>query len=364
MDEITFMPKGKSEPCSVEGRFILGPDEPYNSVVFEGRDSRYYILPKSDVRKTSSDETPFTYFDKKEFRVQLENEFPKRSGYSILETENFFVVYTTSRAFADWYAKLLEKVFKDYLTFWKGKGLELKKPEYSLVAVVLSNRPMFFKYGAAEEVQVDEIMHAYYSKAANRIVICDISGIETQNEGDSKRATSRDIREFLNQPGAGKNIAAVVHEATHQLGFNTGMHPRYGNYPLWICEGIAVFHEVPDAKNRDGWTVTAKPNGYRLAYLRNYFNRNPQEPLQTIIRSDAPLKDVKTGLNHYAVAWGLTYYLIMKRPKDFVRYLEKMSKKDFFSDDSPELRIEEFEEHFGKDWRKIEDECKALWKKI
>ena len=37
----------------------------------------------------------------------------------------------------------------------------------------------------------------------------------------------------------------MVHEATHQLGYNLGLHNRTGSNPKWIVEGLATVFETP-----------------------------------------------------------------------------------------------------------------------
>ena len=45
----------------------------------------------------------------------------------------------------------------------------------------------------------------------------------------------------------------VIHEATHQIAFNCGLHTRYADNPLWLTEGMALYFETPDLRSRSGW---------------------------------------------------------------------------------------------------------------
>lgn len=344
-----------------QGRILL---EAQNGLVFEARDGQYFIVPPEDVIDRQSDDTPFQTFSRKELLERLKKEFPESRGYSILQKEHFLIVYTTSKAFADWYGRLLEKLYSSYIAFWKGKGLALDKLETPMVALIYSNRDGFFRHAKSEGVTPHPQLCAYYNKLTNRVVLCDISGLEKMREGSDDRANARAIQNFLRQPSAAYNIALVVHEATHLIGFNCGMHRRFAPYPLWVCEGLAMFHEVPDRNDKNGWNIRPRPNDVRLRDLKNYLSQRPYQPLQKMIRDDKVFHEPATALNNYAMAWGLTYYLVMRRPKDFSEYLKRLMEKRPETEDSPEIRIREFEDCFGDDWDKLYRECGDYLRKL
>ncbi len=55
----------------------------------------------------------------------------------------------------------------------------------------------------------------------------------------------------------------------------------------------------------------------------------------------------------YALAWAWTYYLILKKPKEYVAYLKILSEKSIDSEDSPEIRLRDFTACFGDNWEKL-----------
>lgn len=359
LDHVEFKQNGALRQAS--GRILI---EAQDGLVLETRDMQRHIIATQDLAKRSSDDKPFTVLSKKELLEVLKKEFPESQGYNILQKEHFLIVYTTSKAFADWYGQLLEKLYTNYINFWKSREIVLDKLEIPLVVLIYANRPQFFRHARSEGVSPNEQLHAYYNKLTNRVVLCDISGIETFRQGDERRGNSRAVQTFLEQPGAVYNIAMVVHEATHQIGFNCGMHQRNAPYPLWLCEGLALFHEVPDRGKRAGWSIRPKVNDMRLRDLKRYLQRRPQRPLQTLIEADEVLREPTTALDNYAMAWGLTYYLVMQRPKEFSSYLNNMAEKTFLSEDSPAIRIRDFEDCFGKDWEKLYKECGEYLQKL
>lgn len=352
METVGFQHGGKQR--KEKGRVIL---EAQDGLVFESRDTQYYILSSDKIIDRESDETPFVHYSKRELLQRLKEEFPESRGFSILQKKHFFVVYTTSKAFADWYGQLLEDLYSGYINFWKGRDITLDKLDVPMVALVYANRTQFFNHAASEGVAPDPQLFAYYNKLSNRVVLCDISGIEVGRQGENRRATGRTIQAFLEQPAAAFNIATVVHEATHQIGFNCGMHERFAPYPLWLCEGLALFHEVPDRGKKAGWSIRPKINDLRLRDLKKYLSRSPQRPLQTLLESDKVLQTSDTAVDNYAMAWGLAYYLIMQRKKEFSIYLKKMAAKTPLCEDTPEIRIQDFEDVFGNDWNALYKAC-------
>ncbi|MCL2744227.1 MAG: DUF1570 domain-containing protein, partial [Planctomycetaceae bacterium] len=321
------------------------------------------VKTENQIARKSND-VPFSYLTKREILKRLEEEFPRSRGFDILQEEHFLIVYTTSKAFADWYGRLLKQLYSSYIAFWRGRGLQLDKLEIPMTALIFANKEQFFRFAATDGVERNDQMFAYYNKLTNRIVLRDFSGHETFRSGGNYRATTKDIQEFLQQTGAVFNIAAVIHEATHQIGYNCGMHERFAPYPLWLIEGMALVHEVPDRDKKGGWSIRPKVNDLRLHHLKRYLAKQPARPLQAIIENDAVLRQGESALDNYAMAWGLTYYLITMRQKELSAYMKKLSEKTPLTEDSPEIRIKEFEDAFGSDWQKLYRQCGDYLRKL
>src|SRR4029079_18377404 len=95
----------------------------------------------------------------------------------------------------------------------------------------------------------------------------DLTGAEALR-GQQRRGTLRDINQMLSQPAAVPLVATIVHEATHQIAFNSGLQTRYADLPLWLLEGMAVYFEAPDLDSSRGWTGIGKVNYPRLETFR------------------------------------------------------------------------------------------------
>jgi len=151
-------------------------------------------------------------------------------------------------------------------------------------------------------------------------------------------------------------VATVIHEATHQIAFNCGLQTRLADIPIWLNEGVAMYFETPDLRSSTGWRGIGAVNQNRLFQFRGYYKKRPQDSLLTLMANDRRIQGKSEDerfqgreaiLNAYGEAWCLTYYLIRYKPKQFVAYLKFLSEKQPSFIDTPEQRIEQFEQFFG-----------------
>src|SRR5205823_11061826 len=80
------------------------------------------------------------------------------------------------------------------------------------------------------------------------------------------------------------NIATIMHEAAHQMSFNTGMLRRDGDLPVWLVEGLATYCE---ATEQGFWKGIGAANPERLRPLaaarRGHLSLLP---LRSLVESD------------------------------------------------------------------------------
>ena len=93
------------------------------------------------------------------------------------------------------------------------------------MVIIFSNRN---DYERAAKNEVGDASHSivgYYNQLTNRITTYDITGSDSTDTTPSQSSHSLGI-EILRNPRASSLIATLVHEATHQLAFNAGLHVR------------------------------------------------------------------------------------------------------------------------------------------
>ena len=157
---------------------------------------------------------------------------------------------------------------------------------------------------------------------------------------------------MLARSDAERTIATIVHEATHQIAFNCGLHTRFSDCPMWFSEGLAVYFEVLDRSK--GTTIGL--NRVRLPQFQKYLRRRPSDSLETLLTDDKRLRDAKQAENSYAEAWALTYFLLHKHPDRYVDYLKTLAEKKPMVWDTADQRLAEFKAAFGGDLKKLDAE--------
>ncbi len=173
----------------------------------------------------------------------------------------------------------------------------------------------------------------------------DLTGMESQRHG--RVAAAAQINLILSQPDAVQTVSTIIHEATHQIAYNCGLHTRFSDFPLWISEGIAMYFETPDLRSEKGWRGIGNVNRPRLAHFREHGPSRGSKWLEAMLCDDKQFIDTKHALDAYANAWALTYFLITKHPKEYVAYLSTLSAKKPILEDGPEGRLDDFRNCFG-----------------
>jgi hypothetical protein len=269
------------------------------------------------------------------------------AGFSIHQTANYLICYDTSRAYAEWCGALLERLYRAFTNFWDRKGVDLSEPEFPLVAVVFASQKSYTGYSRPELGEAAGSIPGYFSLRTNRMNMYDLTGLEVFARISNRRNTTAQINQILTRPEAQQMVATIVHEATHQIAFNCGLHRRYSDCPVWFSEGIAIYFETPDLQSQRGWSGIGALNRPRLEQFQKYLPRGPADSLRTLIADDQRFRNREHSLDAYAEAWALTYHLIRRHPKEYVGYLKKLSEKKPLMYDDPQTRVREFEEAFG-----------------
>jgi hypothetical protein len=192
----------------------------------------------------------------------------------------------------------------------------------------------------------------------------DLTGIESLRGAGDRRGSSAQINLVLSRPEAEPLVATIIHEATHQIAFNSGLQTRFADIPLWVSEGIAVYFETPDLQSSKGWRNVGAVNTSRLERFREYLPQRPAASLKSLICDDKRIRDTRTALDAYAEAWALNYYLIHHRPKQYIAYLQMLSQKKQFFWDDPQTRLKEFQAAFGENLGQLDADFLRQMQKV
>jgi hypothetical protein len=261
--------------------------------------------------------------------------------------------YNTSAAYARWVGALYERLFDAFYTFWRSKGAELHEPDFPLAAIVFDTRQNYENYARAELGPSTSTIMGFYSLHTNLVTMYDLTGQEEMKFVGDRNAQAR-ISQLLSQPNAERNVATIVHEATHQLAFNSGLQQRFTDTPFWVSEGLAVYFETPDLDNSKGWRNIGAVNRYNLINFRKYLRTRPPGALERLLSDDKRFRDPATMADAYAEAWALNYYLIRTDGKTYARYLKLLSEQTPLVMQEPAERRDQFLKVFGKSLEELE----------
>ncbi len=215
----------------------------------------------------------------------------------------------------------------------------MAEPEFPLVALVLKDREDFVEHAGAEIGDTANVVMGYYHLGSNRMMTYDVPNFE-------------------------RNVATIIHEATHQLAYNSGMQTRYADNPMWVTEGLAMFFESPDRRNPKKWRGIGRVNQVNLARWRKYLPNRPAESLTTLLTDDMRYRSSATAEAAYAEGWALSYFLIKTRRKQYVNYLRKLSEGKLSSILTEQERIAMFEQAFDTTLAELDKSFVAYMRRV
>ena len=250
------------------------------------------------------------------------------------------------------YAALLEDVYNEFQTHFSRRRFTLETPEFPLVVYVFPTQQQFAEYAEQEGAAFSASLKGYYSRNTNRIALyaegAGFAALETGSATKSLAATPSSAGAVLASiEGDFRNT--LIHEATHQLAYNTNLHSRLGDHPRWMSEGLAMLFEE-DSRRDDSTNgnVEDRVNRSRYIWFMNYRQtRRPQQALRDFISGDDLFQ--QAGLDAYSEAWALSFYLIETRSAEYRRYLQTIAAREPLEAYSPDQRLADFQAAFGKD---------------
>jgi hypothetical protein len=348
LEHVTYERDGKQ--TSVSGR--LEAEAKDGGVLILAEDGVMHAVQPGEIKNRTQDDASFTPLAAEALGKKLLAELP--AGFKLHQTSHYVICYNTSDAYADWCGALFERLYRAFTNFWSRKGMDLHEPEFPLVAVVFADRAAYLNYAKAELGPAADAIVAYYNLQNHRIAMYDLTGVESIRQPGGARGSAAQINRMLAQPQAEATVATIIHEATHQIAFASGLQRRFADIPLWVSEGLAVYFETPDLQSAKGWRNIGAVNHSRLDRFREYLPNRNGDSLKSLVADDKRIRDPRQALDAYAEAWALNYFLLRQKPREFIEYLKRLAEKPPMIYDDPETRLREFQEAFGPDVTKLD----------
>ncbi len=349
MDHVTFRREGRTRnadgrvvPLTVDGRIVLTAQD--GGLLFLARDGVLWRILPMEIVKQTTDDVPFRAYSPEQMTKSVLADLPK--GFKVYDkAKHYLIYYDSSQAYAAWCGAMFERLYTAFYNAWKIQHFDLVEPEFPLVAIIFSNKASYVNYSKDELGDAADSIFGYYNMESNRMIMYDLVGVAQRLAGRSGGIAQ--INELIARSNSPGMVTTIVHEATHQIAFNSGLHQRLSDCPKWFSEGIAMYCETPDLKGTKGWAGIGVVNSNRLEQFRLYQQKRPADSLEKLIGGDQRLVNPEQVVEAYSESWALTFYLIHKHPKEYVAYLRVLSRKQPLVVDTKATRIAEFEKQFG-----------------
>lgn len=310
------------------------------------RDGQLQELNLKDIRKFQRLSPRFQPLSSAEVRDGLRREFGKE--FEVAGSQHYLVCAPKGKARE--YAQLFEEIYRSFHGYFSVRGFQVTSPEFPLVAIVFPDHKSFDAYCRKDGFRAFRGLMGYYLRTSNRVALFDPGN--AKDAVSSKTTAPPSSIEASIQAGLADTM---VHEATHQVAFNTGLHPRMGENPKWIVEGLATVFESPGIRGSSAQRGKAfqRINRERYLWFQNFVkSRRKPKSLGNFVSSDRSFQTA--ALDAYAEAWALSFYLIETRPAKYAKYLGAIADRNPMSGYPAAERLADFQKAFGSDLEMLE----------
>jgi hypothetical protein len=301
-------------------------------VVLLARDGRLWDFPPQKASQFRKKSASFTSYSPAEIRANLERELGGK--LEITGTGHYLVAHPPGTG--PMWANRFEELYRSCIHYFMQRGVKVHEPQFPLVAVVWGNRNDFLHFASQDGSGVRPGVLGYYSPGTNRITLYD------QGSGSASNQTWR------------QNEATIIHEATHQVAFNCGIHNRFAKTPLWLAEGLGTMfeaHGVWDWRNYP--QMSERINRERLAQFRQWLKvGRPAGSFAGLLSSDRQFQ-ANPGAA-YSESWAWTFFLTEVYPQKFSQYVQRIASRPDFEEYPMTRRLADFTAIFGADLRMLE----------
>lgn len=347
MDVVSWRLKGTV--VQKEGRVLVQAQD--GGLVLETEDGQIWVISPDDKVSQTQNDKHFKSDTQDEVIAGLKTELP--AGFQFHKTKNYVIAYNTSKVYAEWAGSLFERLFVAFENYWGDRHkLKLTKPEFPLVAVIFKDKNSYEAFCREEVGNAIGSVIGYYSLTTNRMMMYDLTGLSGNTRSRVTRTSQ--ITSIMSRPQAERTVATIIHEATHQIAYNTGIQTRFADNPVWLSEGMAMYFETPNPRSSRGFPKIGSVNRYQLAQFKKALVNRKSNNLITLLTDDTYMRNTKTAAAAYSEAWALSYFLMKKYPDKYAEYLKLIAKKPRMVWDSKNERLEEFKSVFGEDLSKLE----------
>ena len=317
---------------------------------------------------------PVDAFDGREF-ARLMDDLARRRRLTAmgprLRSDHFLAVGNTDESFARLQLQRCELLRSRFLAHFRRKGFALQEPPQRLMVALFDDQEGLEAYvGQRLAAEIAGLYHP----PSNRLVVYDYGrnrGLlhhkdEARKFADrlgtvlEKQLVLGSVERRTREIRADANVATIMHEAAHQMSFNTGLLSREGDQPLWLAEGLATYCEPTE---QGYWKGIGALNPDRLRPLAaSVRGKRKLLPLRALLEGDRWMRGrdaARSAEMGYAQSWALFRMLMDEQPRALRRYCELIYPRQ-----TAEHRLADFVQVFGADLAKLEQRHRAYVKRV
>lgn len=228
------------------------------------------------------------------------------------------------RGHIDRWKTRFDALLSGYRRYFNVRHWKIREADFPLQVYVLRSRQEFIAYSTKNGASASANTIGSYFPNTNTCILYELPGAGGTNWTETE--------------------ATIVHEAVHQLAFNTGVHERLFENPLWCVEGLATLFEKPSVYDprAASSTVSTRLNEYQRDILKDYCDSGGrlEELLAHIIATDEAFST--NPQEAYAASWALTFYLTERMPRQYKQLLQRQQARGFGAYSSRD-RIRDFQ---------------------
>lgn len=329
-ETITFRPRPDSDAViRVSGDVLVTAAD--GGMLLMAEDGQMWTVQPERLIERETNPGAMSPIDADEAAKRMLAELPP--GFRVYKTAHYVICHNTPDFYVEWVGSLFEQAYAGFYSFWKNKGRQLEENRFPLTAIVFADQASFAQFARPELGDMVDSVIGYYNLQSNRMLTYYLQNAE-------------------------RRVATIVHEAVHQLSYNSGLQRRMADNPYWVSEGLATYFETPDGSAR-GWRTIGGVNQVNLGRFHNYLPNRPADSLVTLLRDDARFRNPAEANAAYAEAWALNYFLLRTKRKEYIAYLKMLSEGELLRpvdararvqmfQDAMKMEIDEFDQEFIK----------------
>jgi hypothetical protein len=322
---------------------LLRAESSDGTILLEDALGKYHLLPPTQMQRRQQTSAVFQKLSDEDLMASLLAEVG--DGFEVAETEHFLICTNSGAAYAEFCGKLLEKVYAEFFTWSENLQLSLTPPPRRLPILIFAAESEFQAHAVRIHPETPfENTPGFYTVRDNQVLLWDLT------RDRSLRFSA--IRKKLSESPL--QLATIVHEAVHQLAFNSGLQSRFADNPLWFSEGLALYFEQVSLRSPLLWSKPGLINSrHHPEFLRRTADERVPIPLPELLTSDRTFQTVESAPAAYAQSWALMAWLVRQHPEQLAQYIRQLQALQPLQPVSADHRIQMFQESLGSPLEEI-----------